>query len=63
MKTDITHGILVAVSKEALKRGFKTEFVCNHGEWSLYIYKKGDSLRIDRNTRIGALEYWMAETK
>ncbi len=72
MKTNITHTILVLISKEALKRGFKTELVCDHGEWVLYTYKMGRStnlrqgldhcMRIDRNTKIGALEDWMKES-
>ncbi len=63
MKTNMTHKILVAVSKEASKRGFKEARTYNHDEWSLYIYKKGDCIRIDRNTKIGDIEDWMEETK
>ncbi len=61
MKTfcNITHKILVAVSKEAVKRGFKTALTYSHDEWSLYIYKKGDSIRIDHNTKIRDIEEWM----
>ncbi len=63
MKTYITHGIIVAISREASERGLKTDLFYDHDEWVLYIYKRGDSMRIDRNTKIGALEDWMQEQR
>ncbi len=74
MKTfcNIPHTILVAVSKEASKRGFKTTLTYDHGDWSLYIYKMGRStnirqgldhcIRIDHNTKIGDIKDWMKES-
>ncbi len=67
MKTNITHKILVLISKEANKRGFKTTLTCDHGEWLLYMSKKDGvrtrrkyyHTRIDRNTKIGDIEEWM----
>ncbi len=59
MKTGITHKILVAVSKEALKRGLKTDLVYNHGEWSLYMYVDIGRIRIGRDTKIRDIERWM----
>ncbi len=60
MKTNMTHKILVAVSKEADKRGYFT-FIWNDGDWSLYIFNYGDSIWIDRDTKIGEIEDWMKE--
>ncbi|MCP4495058.1 MAG: hypothetical protein GY820_48325 [Gammaproteobacteria bacterium] len=62
MKTNITHKILVAVSKEAFKRGYFT-FIWNNGEWSLYIRKPGSYIWIDRDTKISVIEDWMKARK
>ncbi len=62
MKTDITHTILVAVSKEATKRGYFTQIMWNDGEWSLYIHRRGDDIHINRNTKISVIERWMEES-
>ncbi len=59
MKTNMTHKILVAVSKEASKRGFNTALIYNHDKWSLHVYKKGDSIWFDHNTKISEIEEWM----
>ncbi|MCP3675410.1 MAG: hypothetical protein GY829_13175 [Gammaproteobacteria bacterium] len=59
MKTNMTHTLLVAVSKEANKRGFNTELTYNHDEWVLYIFDKEDSILFDRNTKISDIEEWM----
>ncbi len=59
MKTNMTHKILVAVSKEATKRGYFTQIMWDDGEWSLYIHRRGDDIHIDRNTKIGDIEDWM----
>ncbi len=60
MKTNMTHTILLAVSKEATKRGYFTQIMWNDGEWSLYIQRRGDDLRINRDTNISVIEDWMA---
>ncbi|MCP4188860.1 MAG: hypothetical protein GY763_14745 [Gammaproteobacteria bacterium] len=59
MKTDITHTILVAISREAVNRGFRTTLEYDHGEWSLYIFGKGSPTWVDRNTKISDIEDWM----
>ncbi len=59
MKTDITHTILVAISREAVNRGFRTTLEYDRGEWSLYIFGKGSPTWVDRNTKIGDIEAWM----
>ncbi len=60
---NITHKILVAVSKEASKRGFKTELIYDQNEWWLGIPRvdKG-MLFIGRATKIGDIERWMQES-
>ncbi len=59
MKPNITHKILVLISKEANKQGFNTELTYNHDEWVLYIFDKEDAILFDRNTKISDLEDWM----
>ncbi len=59
MKTNMTHKILVAISKEAVKRGLSSTLMCDEGEWSLYIHKPGDYIWIDRDTKISEIEDWM----
>ncbi len=59
MKTNITHKILVLISKEAHERGYFTQIMCDEGEWSLYIYDTSDSIWIDRDTKISVIEEWM----
>ncbi len=59
MKTNMTHQILVAVSKEVSKRGYPTQIMWNDGEWSLYIQRRRDNLHIDRDTKIRDIEDWM----
>ncbi len=59
MKNNITHKILVSISREANKRGFKTTLTCNQDKWSLYIFDTGDSIRVDQHTKIGVIEDWI----
>ncbi len=64
MKTNMTHGILVAVSKEASKRGFKTALTYSHDEWRLTILRAGrcqGMLIIGHETKISDIEEWMKE--
>ncbi len=60
MKTDITHTILVAISREAVNRGFRTTLEYGQGDWSLEGRKADDYMWIDRNTKIGEIDAWMA---
>ncbi len=59
MKTNITHKILVLISKEATKRGYYTHIICVGGKWELYIFDKGGAIYFDRNTKISEIEEWM----
>ncbi len=63
MKTNITYDILIAVSKEAHKRGYKTTLTYNHDKWSLYMRKeKGSNIRIDHTAKISDIMDWIRDT-
>ncbi len=67
MKTDITynitHAILVAISKEATKRGFKAELTFEYNDWWLEISREDKGLPlINHATKIGDIERWMEES-
>ncbi len=60
MKTDMTHKILVAVSKEALKRGYTTTLTYKYNDWWLKISREGKNIPfINRDTKISEIEDWM----
>ncbi len=60
MKTNMTHKILVAVSKEANKRGYKTVLNYSYDEWWLTISRAGKGMLIIGNeTQISGIEEWM----
>ncbi len=60
MKTDITHKILVLISKEANKRGYKTALNYSYDDWRLSISRAGTGmLIIGHETQIGDIEDWM----
>ncbi len=60
MKTYMTHKILVAISKEAVKQGYTTTLIYEYDNWWLEIWRENKSVRlIDRNTKISDIEEWM----
>ncbi|MCP4482164.1 MAG: hypothetical protein GY817_05130 [bacterium] len=60
MKTNMTHKILVLISKEAIKRGYTTTLTYEFAEWWLEIWRedKGTKL-IKRTSRISDIEDWL----
>ncbi len=62
MKTNMTHKILMAVSKEASKRGYTTTLTYRYDQWWLDV-SSGEYVNkiIKRTSSIGALEDWMSE--
>ncbi len=62
MKTNMTHKILVAISKEAHKRGYKTVLNYSYGDWWLTISRAGKGmLIIGHETQISDIDEWMEE--
>ncbi len=60
MKTNITHKILVLISKEASERGYKTVLNYSYDDWRLTISRAGTGmLIIGRETQISEIEEWM----
>ncbi|MCP3674430.1 MAG: hypothetical protein GY829_08185 [Gammaproteobacteria bacterium] len=60
MKTNMTHKILVAISKEANKQGYTTTLIYEYDDWWLEIGRDNKRVRlIDRDTKISDLEEWM----
>ncbi len=60
MKTNMTHKILVAISKEANKRGYKTVLNYSYDDWRLSISRAGTGMLIIGNeTKISEIEEWM----
>ncbi len=60
----MTHKLLVAISKEAVKRGYTTTLAYEHDAWWLEISRtdKG-TMDISHDTKIRNIERWMEETK
>ncbi|MCP3672716.1 MAG: hypothetical protein GY814_20300 [Gammaproteobacteria bacterium] len=60
----MTHKILVAISKEANKRGFKTALTFEYNDWWLEISREGKGIPlINHTTKIGDIERWMEESQ
>ncbi len=70
MKTNMTHKILVLISKEANKRGYETVLTYSYDKWWLTISRAGTGtisragtgmLIIGNETQIGDIDEWMGE--
>ncbi len=64
MKTNITHKILVLISKEANKRGYETALTYSYDEWWLTISRAGrcqGMLITGHETHISDIDEWMEE--
>ncbi len=60
MKTNMTHKILVLISKEANKQGYETVLTYSYDEWWLTISRADKGMLIIGNeTQISDIEDWM----